>query len=372
MRVLQPGLLFLTLGSAAAAQGASGAPVPATALAPASAPAASSAPASAKAPVIRLVTAEGLTEPFAVALGPGGSLFIADAAANRVIAVDAHGQHSVLAGTGEKGLSGDDGPAAEARLSAPHHILMGPDGFLYVADTGNQCVRRIDLAKKTIARVAGTGEKGFAGDGGPARDATFGGIYALAFHRGRLYLCDLGSRRIRAVDMASGTVTTVAGNGEKGVPKDDEDARTQPLFDPRAVAVDDGGNVYILERDGHALRRVDPAGRIRTVAGTGVAGFSGDGGPAREAELRGPKHISMDGADVLISDTENHVIRRYSPADGKVNRVAGTGTKGESGLDGPPDQCALDRPHGAQVDPATGALYISDSFNHRVLRIDPR
>jgi transcriptional regulator len=140
--------------------------------------------------------------------------------------------------------------------------------------------------------------------------------------------------------------------------------------DPRAIAVDRDGRLYICERGGHALRVVDPNGTIRTIAGTGTAGASGDGGPALSAQLNGPKHIFVEkNGDVLIADTENHVIRRYLPRTGRIERVAGTGVQGVGGLGGPPELCPLNRPHGAVVHPRTGELYIADSENHRILRV---
>jgi DNA-binding beta-propeller fold protein YncE len=318
-----------------------------------------------------LVTGHGLDEPFGVAFDAAGNTYIVEMAGNRVTVLDRAGQQSVLAGTGEKGFGGDGGPAAHARFNGPHPLLVGRDGALYIADTWNYAVRRIDLGTRVVTTVAGTGVKGFSGEGGPARQAQFGGVFSIAFHAGRLYVCDLDNRRVRAVDLATGLVATVAGNGEKGVPKDGEDARAQPLFDPRAIAFDSKGNLYICERGGHALRVVDGAGRIRTVAGTGEPGLSGDGGPARTARMNGPKHIWVTSEDdVLITDTENHAIRRYTPRDGTIQRVAGTGVKGAGGLGGPPESCELNRPHGAQAHPATGALYISDSDNHRVIRIE--
>jgi DNA-binding beta-propeller fold protein YncE len=241
-----------------------------------------------------------------------------------------------------------------------------------VSDTWNNRVRRIDGRTGSIESFAGTGEKGFAGDGGPAAKAKFGGIYCVAFNPAgtKLYLADLDNRRIRAIDMKTDIVSTVAGNGQKGVPADGSVAVESPLVDPRAVAADDKGNVYILERSGHALRVVDSAGKIRTVAGTGKAGLSGDGGDARQATLNGPKHLCIDRDDgVLIADTENHVIRKYTAADGRIVRVAGTGKKGSAGVGGPPEHVELSQPHGVYVH-TSGDIYISDSSNNRILKIE--
>jgi len=320
-----------------------------------------------------VVLASGdLKEPFAIDWDKAGTAYIAEMGGNRISTLDKSGKLAVLAGTGEKGLSGDGGAGAKAQFNGPHHLLVGPDGDLYVADTFNNCVRKIDLKTGVVTRVAGTGKKGYSGDGGPAVSADCGGIYCIAFDpRGdRLVLCDLDSRRIRAMSLKTGILVTIAGNGQKGLPKDGEDAKTQPLVDPRAVAVDSKGQVYILERSGHALRVVDAAGKIHTVAGTGKAGLSGDGGPALQAQMNGPKHLSCDKDDnVLIADTETHTIRLYTPKDGKMHRVAGTGKKGAGGAGGPPDQLELARPHGATIDPS-GAVVICDSDNHRVLRIE--
>lgn len=254
-----------------------------------------------------------------------------------------------------------------------HSLAVAPNGDIYVADTWNNRVRKIDPRSGIITAFAGTGKKGFSGDGGPARQATFGGIYCVALHpKGdKLYLADLDNRRIRVVDLASGIVATVAGNGKKGVPTDGADATQAPLVDPRAVAVDRQGNVYVLERSGHALRVVDPAGKIRTVVGTGKAGATGDGGDARKATLNGPKHLCVDHDDnIIIADTANHLIRKYLPRTGKMARLAGTGKKGQSGQGGAPLQTSFNEPHGVWIH-ANGALYIVDSNNHRVFRLEP-
>ena len=185
-----------------------------------------------------------------------------------------------------------------------------------------------------------------------------------------MYVADIGNRRVRAIDVQTGAVSTFAGNGSKGVPKDGEPAAGQPLVDPRAVAADARGNVYILERSGHALRVVDPAGKIRTVAGTGRPGPGGYGGPALTATFNGPKYVAVDrDGSVLIADTENHQIRRYVPGKEVVELVAGTGQMGSAGVGGDPLKLEMKRPHGVTTHPTTGELYIADSENGRILKI---
>ena len=312
-----------------------------------------------------------LLTPFGVDFNKSGEMFLVEYAGQSVRKVAGNGIVSTIAGTGRKGYSGDGGPALKAEFNSMHSLVIAPNGDIYVADTGNNCIRII--AGGNVSTIAGTGHKGYSGDDGPAAKAEFGGLYSVALdaRAERLYLADLDNRRIRVIQLDTGTVTTVAGSGERGVPEDGALARTAPLVDPRAVAVDGKGNVYILERNGHALRVVDTAGKIRTVAGSGKKGFSGDGGDARQATLNGPKHLCIDRDDnVIIADTDNHVIRKYLPREGKIVRVAGTGSKGIAGLGGPPEQAELNQPHGVHVD-VRGVLYIADSLNQRVVKIEP-
>jgi hypothetical protein len=314
-----------------------------------------------------------LITPFGVAFDAEGTLFFVELTGQRVRKIGPDGLVTTLAGTGRRGDGGDGGPAAKAELNGPHSLAVTRNGDVLVADTWNNRVRKIDTRSGRITNVAGTGRKGFSGDGGPATRADFGGIYCLALDEAgqALFLADLDNRRIRRVDLSTGIASTVAGNGRKGVPVDGDDARSSPLVDPRAVALDGRGNLYILERGGHALRVVDRSGKIRTVVGTGQPGDSGDGGDARQARLNGPKHLCADArGDVLIADTENHRIRRYRPEDGTIRAVVGSGRKGTRGLGGPPGDAELNQPHGVTIGPG-GILYIADSSNNRILKVSP-
>jgi sugar lactone lactonase YvrE len=295
-----------------------------------------------------------------------GELVLAEYGGHRIVKIDSAGKVTVIAGTGNRGLK--DGAARTAEFNAPHNLVVAPDGMIYVADTSNHAVRKVNAKIGVVQTIAG-GEKGFAGDGGPAENARFDQAYHVALDADakNLYVCDLGNRRIRKIDLKTSTITTVAGNGKRGVPEDGAKAVDAPLVDPRAVTVDKAGRLWILERSGHALRVVED-GKIRTVAGTGEKGFAGDGGPALKAKMDGPKFLWIDPAgNVLIADTENHCIRKYVVKDGTMVRVAGTGKKGKGLASGAPLEVTLAQPHGVAIGP-DGTMYVADSTNGRVLR----
>lgn len=314
-----------------------------------------------------------LIQPFGVDFSSKGKFaFIVEmAGGERLRVIGADGRLSTVAGTGERGNGGDRGDSLKATFNGMHSLAVGPDGA-YLADTWNNRVRLFATSRDgfIVLPFAGTGEKGFGGDGGWARDAKFDGVFCVGFDpdKKNLYITDLGNKRIRKVDMKTEVVTTVAGTGKVGVPKDGEDAVSQPLVDPRAHAVDKDGNLWILERGGHALRVVDAKGKIRTVAGTGKAGMGV--GKALEAAFNGPKHLCIDtDGSVLIADTENHRVVRFNPKDNTVSLVAGTGKKGKTMGDGDPLKAEFNQPHGVIVHPKTGDIYISDASNGRVLKI---
>lgn len=303
-----------------------------------------------------------LGSPFGVEIDPKGNLLIIEYA-HRLLQVDPAGKITTICGGQTRGDGGDGGPAAKALLNAPHAIAIGADGAVYIADSLNHRVRRIDPSSGVITTIAGS-TKGFAGDNGPADKAQFSGIYCISFSpdKSKLVITDLENRRIRVMDMKARTVATVAGNGQRGVPADGAVAAQSPLADPRAAAMDSKGNLYILERGGHALRVVDPAGKIRTLIP----------GPAKKGDPRtiaGPKHLVIaPNDDVIIADTDNHRVIKWLAREGKLEVLAGTGKSGKGEVGSAPLQCALNQPHGVYLS-ADGTLYIVDSHNDRVLKI---
>ncbi|HEY0457450.1 MAG TPA: hypothetical protein VGE41_13850, partial [Verrucomicrobiae bacterium] len=200
-----------------------------------------------------------LNGPFGAGFDAKGNMFFCEMPGNMLRKMNPAGVVSITAGNGTKGDTGDNGPAGQALLNGPHNLAVLKSGDVLIADTWNNRIRKIDARTGKIAAIIGTGKKGFSGDGGPANRAEFGGLYCATLdpEEQNLYLADLDNRRIRVVDMKTGIVRTVAGNGAAGLPADDADALASPLLDPRAVAADAQGNVYILERNGNALRVVD-------------------------------------------------------------------------------------------------------------------
>jgi DNA-binding beta-propeller fold protein YncE len=309
-----------------------------------------------------------LNQPFHCCLDPAGHLYIADALNHCVRRVDAHTRIiTTVAGRGEPGYSGDGGPATEARLHEPYAVLVDAAGDLFVVDRLNAAIRRVDASTGTITTYAGTGQPGHAGDGGPAALALLNEPNAIDLDPvGDLYIADVRDCRIRKIARATGIIATVCGTGRRESTGDGGPAAAASLMSPRSVAFDRTGDMFVCEREGSRVRRVDArTGTIAAYAGTGERGYAGDGGPAAAAVFDRPKwlHVGPDG-HLYVVDTENHCVRRIDRATGLIHTVAG-GRRGPDGDGAPPDRAAMDRPHGCCLD-ASGALYTADSENHRV------
>ncbi len=297
-----------------------------------------------------------------VAVDAAGNLFFSSI--NAVFRWDAGtGLLSLVAGTGIAGFSGDNGLAVNAQLSTPHGIALDSSGNLYIADSLNFRVRKV--ANGVITTVAGTGISGFTGDNGPAASAQL--FYPLAVAvdaAGNLYIADEIGERIRKV--GNGVITTVAGNGNPGSGGDGGPATSAQLNSPVGIALDSAGNLYIADSSNNRIREVTN-GVITTVAGNGQRGNSGDGGPATGAELNNPFGVAFDSAgNLYIADTGNNTIRRI--ANGVIATVAGNGVQGFSGDGGPATGAELSSPLGVAVDSA-GHLYIADQGNNRIRQV---
>jgi uncharacterized protein (TIGR03437 family) len=295
-------------------------------------------------------TSAQLNEPHGIAVDSAGTLYIADWQNNRIRKV-ANGVITTAVGTGARGFSGDGGPAASAQLAYPQGVAVDSAGNLYIADSSNSSIRKV--TNGVIATVAGNGTFGFSGDGGPATSAQLNGPTGVAVDSGgNLYIADQFNQRFRKV--SNGVITTVAGGGSS---IGDNGPATSAQFAPSGIAVDIAGNLYIADWQSHRIRKVTN-GVIATVAGNGTQGFSGDNGPATSAQLNFPEGVAVDSAgNLYIADEGNNRIRKVS--DGVITTVAGNGARGFSGDGGPATSAQLDLPAGVAVDSA-GSIYIAD------------
>ncbi len=311
--------------------------------------------------------AAALSSPSALAISADGTVYIADTANHVVRRVSPAGIISTLAGTGIAGASGDGGAATAAQLRLPAGLALAPDGRLYIADTDNNRIRRIEI-NGSITTVAGTGQAGATGDGGAATLAALKNPWGIAFDgAGNLYIADEGNNRIRRVAAATGAISTVAGNGQVGNTGDGGPATDARLTHASGVALDASGRLYIADKGNHRVRVVSVSGIISAFAGS-TAGDSGDGGPATTAQLGNVVGIAVGaGGHVYVSDTATHRVRQITPA-GTISTLAGS-VRGYSGNGGPANQAELRAPSGLAVDSA-GRLWIADEGNHVVRRVD--
>ncbi|MCK6685690.1 MAG: hypothetical protein L6R30_25095 [Thermoanaerobaculia bacterium] len=375
-------------------------------------------------------SAARLFNPVAVAVTSAGDVYIADRDNHRIRKVAAgSGVISTAAGNGSPGFSGDGGPATEAALANPSAVVTDISGNLYIADTVNQRIRRVDVASGVISTVAGTGVRGFSGDGGPATAATFAVPQGIALDRaGNIFVGDSVNERVRRIDAATGIITTVAGNGNQEYPGDGGPATAAAVYRPRGLFVDGSTDLYIAAEFSDRVHKVSAAsGVITTVAGIGSLGFAGDGRPATAAGFYQPEGVTLDGAgnlyaadylsglvrkvsagtgiistvagnpfggsrgdgilataallvnpggltldasgNLYISDWGDHRVRRVAAGTGIIETVAGTGKEGFSGDGGPATAAAISHPDGLLVD-ASGNLLLSDRWNHRIRRIE--
>jgi sugar lactone lactonase YvrE len=332
--------------------------------------------AHAAAPRVRTVLGTGtpgagegeVANPYGLAFGDDGALYFCDLDNQRIRRLDRrNGRVTTVAGSGTRGYAGDGGAATAASLNMPHEIVFDRAGHLYIVERDNHVVRRVHATTGSITTAVGTGVAGFSGDGGPAAAAQLRQPHSVAIDPSgrRLLICDIGNHRIRQLDLETGELSTWAGTGERAPTPDGAALAGTPLNGPRTLVFDRRGDVYLALREGNAIYRIDRRTRtLHHVAGTGQQGYSGDGGPARDAALAGPKGLAWHRDTLYIADTENHVIRAVDLRRGHIRTVLGTGRPGD-GPEPDPRRCALDRPHGLLVD-TRGALYVTDSEAHRI------
>ena len=275
----------------------------------------------------------------------------------------------VVAGTGDRGFSGDGGPAVDARLSVPSAVFVDVTGTITIADTSNDRVRIIEPDGR-IRTIAGNGDRASTGDGGPATDAALHTPTALFVDGdGNIFVAEWTGHRIRKIS-PSGTITTTVGIGLHGFLGDGGPSTESNIWSPSAIYIDGQRNLYLAEWGNDRIRKVAREGTVSTLAGTGIAGFTGDGGPATEARINNPNGIFVDKhGNVYFSDLGNQRVRRIT-TDGRIETVAGDGTPGFAGDGGPATEASISNPAGLFLDDADN-LYLVDSGNGRIRKIDP-
>jgi DNA-binding beta-propeller fold protein YncE len=308
-----------------------------------------------------------VNNPYGIIFGPDGAIYFCDLDNQRIRRLDLKTNLvTTIAGSGEKGYRGDGGPATQASLNMPHEIQFDVAGNLYIAERDNHVIRKVEANTHVISTVAGTGVGGFGGDGGPAVKAQLRQPHSIVFDRdGTLLICDIGNQRIRRLHLDTGLIETYAGNGQASDTPDGAPVSRAPLRGPRTMALAPNGDLYLALREGNAILRIDARTQtLHRVAGTGEQGYSGDGAPAMNAKLGGPKGLAYARGELFVADTENHAVRRIDLTTGIITTVLGTGVRGD-GPEPAPLQCKLSRPHGVLAD-ASGTLFVSDSEAHRI------
>lgn len=277
-----------------------------------------------------------------------------------------------VAGTGNLGFNGDGVLATRAHLWFAAAVAVDVEGNVFVADSFNNRIRRVDARTGVITTVAGMGYQGFSGDGGLATEAKLNSPAGIALDlQGNMLIADTFNHRIRIVDHRTGIISTLVGSGIQGSAGDDGLAIRAQLSEPTGISVDQAGNLLIADTANHQVRRVErAAGLISTLAGTGTPGFSGDGGLGTAAQLNGPTAVAADGdGRVLIADTFNNRVRRLDMRTGTITTVAGTGTEGFGGDGALASEAELTEPSGVAVD-AKRNILVADTSNNRIRRID--
>ena len=316
-------------------------------------------------------TASSIFLPFGIAVDAAGDLFIADSSNNRIRRVDATtGVISTIAGTGVIGFSGDGGPATAATISSPSSIALDPAGDLFFSDSGNNLIRRIDAFTGVISTIAGTpNSHGYTGDLGPATAATLNNPNGIAFDAaGNLYLADTANHAVRMVSPA-GIISSFAGRGFPAFSGDGGPAVSAGLNSPWSVTPAPTGGLYIADQNNNRIRFVDASGTISTVIGTGEPAYGGDNGPAPQAQLNVPASVAIDVAgNVYIADSGNNRVRKISAKTNIVTTIAGNSGESISGDSGPADQAGLYGPYTLALD-NQGSLLIADVFHNRIRKV---